>query len=111
MGFGEKDNDLPLHQFQSDWNKSIVTLLAKRAREPPDFFFEPDFHRNLSVVMSDGTRASKSRMSFAGTMSELRETEEARTALSSNLTQRLSMAFSPGTTPQTDKLSQPRRRS
>merc|ERR1712203_1226459 len=61
--------------------------------------------------MSDGTRATKSRMSFAGTMSELREIEEARIALSTNLTQRISMAFSPGTTPQMDKLNKPRRRS
>merc|ERR1719440_2708227 len=39
--FGSRVNDLPMLEFQSDWNKSICTLLAKRAREPPVFDYTP----------------------------------------------------------------------
>lgn len=53
--FGEADNDLPMMQMQADWNKSIGTLLAKRASQPPKFEFDPDFHRQLGLRGSDGS--------------------------------------------------------
>merc|ERR1712196_110613 len=70
MPFGEKDNDLPLDSFQRDWNKSIMTLLSKRAREPPEFVFDKFRHRKLEIVMSDGTRAVNARMTIARKVSE-----------------------------------------
>merc|ERR1719181_2684535 len=51
--FGEGENDLPMVEMQRDWNKSLGTLLWKRAHKPPDFDFHP-WHRDLSLVMSDG---------------------------------------------------------
>merc|ERR1719456_1405649 len=39
--FGARVNDLPMDSFQQDWNKSVVTLLHKRASRPPDFDFDP----------------------------------------------------------------------
>eukprot|EP00929_Paragymnodinium_shiwhaense_P042316 TRINITY_DN21913_c0_g1_i2.p1 TRINITY_DN21913_c0_g1~~TRINITY_DN21913_c0_g1_i2.p1 ORF type:complete len:594 (-),score=99.83 TRINITY_DN21913_c0_g1_i2:492-2273(-) len=55
MPFGDADNDLPMEQFQHDWNKSIGTLLAKRAQYPPVFDFQPERDRLLQLVMSDGS--------------------------------------------------------
>jgi predicted membrane chloride channel (bestrophin family) len=57
--FGAEDNDLPMLQMQVDWNKSVATLLAKRANQPPTFEFDPDLHRSLELSMSDGSRPKK----------------------------------------------------
>eukprot|EP00929_Paragymnodinium_shiwhaense_P027134 TRINITY_DN15998_c0_g2_i1.p1 TRINITY_DN15998_c0_g2~~TRINITY_DN15998_c0_g2_i1.p1 ORF type:complete len:630 (-),score=115.89 TRINITY_DN15998_c0_g2_i1:130-2019(-) len=60
MPFGDADNDLPMEQFQSDWNKSIGALLHRRAQMPPHFTFDPERDVMLPVVMSDGSRAKDS---------------------------------------------------
>lgn len=62
--FGEGDNDLPMQQFQRDWNKSVGTLLAKQAQHPPKFDFNPNFHRKLEIVMSDGSSSKKNRITM-----------------------------------------------
>jgi putative membrane protein len=62
--FGTDSNDLPMAQMQRDWNKSIGTLLAKRAQRPPLFEFDRTTHRRLEVAMSDGTAANKRRMTI-----------------------------------------------
>jgi len=59
--FGAEDNDLPMMQMQVDWNKSVATLLARRANQPPLFDFDPDLHRNLDVSMSDGSPAQEDK--------------------------------------------------
>jgi len=51
--FGTRVNDLPMDEMQQDWNKSICTLLDKRAQRPPKFFYEPVKHDELSIAMSD----------------------------------------------------------
>merc|ERR1719401_793697 len=53
--FGSRVNDLPMHDFQADWNKSICTLLDQRATRPPGFKFKPEVHRELYVAMSDAS--------------------------------------------------------
>merc|ERR1712232_1103207 len=53
--FGDKDNDLPMEQMQRDWNKSLTVLLLKRGHRPPTFAFDPDFHRELQLIWSDGS--------------------------------------------------------
>lgn len=55
--FGSDDNDLPMEQMQADWNKSIGTLLAKRAQQPPIFTFQPAKHRRLELAIFNGTMA------------------------------------------------------
>lgn len=50
--FGSKDNDLPMDQMQSDWNKSVATLLHKRANQPPRFDYFPEIHNQLATVKS-----------------------------------------------------------
>lgn len=57
--FGSKQNDLPMNQMQQDWNKSLTVLLDKRAHRPPDFQFNGDEHRQLNMMMSDGTQPKK----------------------------------------------------
>lgn len=57
--FGERDNDLPMLQFQKDWNKSLATLLAKRAQHPPIFNFDVLHHRKIGLIMSDGSPIGK----------------------------------------------------
>jgi predicted membrane chloride channel (bestrophin family) len=57
--FGDDENDLPLHQMQSEWNKSIGTLLAARAQQPPEFEYDETVHRNLEMTMSDGSKGRK----------------------------------------------------
>merc|ERR1719310_1890861 len=52
--FGTRINDLPMKEFQTDWNKSISTLLQRRAREPPHFAFEREKHEDIAIAMSDG---------------------------------------------------------
>lgn len=64
--FGSDANDLPMSLMQRDWNKSLGTLLAKRAQRPPSFDFDVHQHRKLEVAMSDGTTDSvKRRMTIA----------------------------------------------
>jgi len=53
--FGSKANDLPMDRMMQDWNKSICTLLAKKAHRPPDFAYDPAVHEDLIVVMSDAS--------------------------------------------------------
>jgi len=60
--FGKEANDLPMDQMQSDWNKSVGTLLANRAQYPPTFQFDAQMHRRLNLRMSDGSQSLKKRM-------------------------------------------------
>lgn len=53
--FGTRVNDLPMNEFQQDWNKSLCTLLDKRASRPPKFTYEPHLHDDLAVAMSDAS--------------------------------------------------------
>mmetsp|Transcript_28371 Transcript_28371/g.52028 ORF Transcript_28371/g.52028 Transcript_28371/m.52028 type:complete len:541 (-) Transcript_28371:31-1653(-) len=53
--FGSRVNDLPMEEFQQDWNNSICTLVDKRATRPPFFDYEPDFHDGLLMAMSDAS--------------------------------------------------------
>jgi len=57
--FGERDNDLPMLQFQRDWNKSLGTLLHEKAQRPPTFEFKGPFHRRLDLLMSDGSESKR----------------------------------------------------
>lgn len=41
MPFGEDPNDLPLHEMQSDLNKSLVCLMQKSAQVCPAFRYNP----------------------------------------------------------------------
>mmetsp|Transcript_33214 Transcript_33214/g.51686 ORF Transcript_33214/g.51686 Transcript_33214/m.51686 type:complete len:624 (-) Transcript_33214:212-2083(-) len=74
--FGERDNDLPMVQFQRDWNKSIATLLHQRAQKPPRFTMA-NAHRNLELQMSDGSSSPQRRISLG---SDLLSTENASRA-------------------------------
>lgn len=60
--FGDRENDLPMQLFQRDWNKSVGTLLAKRAQHPPKFYFDPEYHRKMHLVMSDGSHTTRRRL-------------------------------------------------
>jgi len=51
--FGTRVNDLPMNEFQQDWNKSVCTLLADRATRPPMFQYDPESHDELIIAMSD----------------------------------------------------------
>eukprot|EP00927_Polykrikos_kofoidii_P031718 TRINITY_DN2721_c0_g1_i1.p1 TRINITY_DN2721_c0_g1~~TRINITY_DN2721_c0_g1_i1.p1 ORF type:complete len:540 (-),score=51.39 TRINITY_DN2721_c0_g1_i1:275-1894(-) len=53
--FGDRLNDLPMHEMQQDWNKSIYTLLDNRATRPPIFDYDPIVHDDLLMVMSDAS--------------------------------------------------------
>lgn len=53
--FGTRVNDLPMNEFQQDWNKSLCTLLNKRASRPPVFAYDPAKHESLDVAMSDAS--------------------------------------------------------
>eukprot|EP00931_Biecheleriopsis_adriatica_P053144 TRINITY_DN31075_c0_g1_i1.p1 TRINITY_DN31075_c0_g1~~TRINITY_DN31075_c0_g1_i1.p1 ORF type:complete len:549 (+),score=80.25 TRINITY_DN31075_c0_g1_i1:95-1741(+) len=53
--FGSKANDLPMEEFQLEWNHSICTLLDKRACCPPDFSYDPLVHDKMSFAMSDAS--------------------------------------------------------
>jgi hypothetical protein len=59
--FGTDANDLPMYQMQKDWNKSVGTLLTRRAQTPPEFTFQPERHRRLDIQMSDGSNPEKNR--------------------------------------------------
>lgn len=48
--FGNEDNDLPMDQMQTDWNNSVATLLIRRANQPPQFVFDPDVHRDVTIT-------------------------------------------------------------
>merc|ERR1712113_1285755 len=45
--------------MQRDWNKSLSTLLARKAQRPPEFKFVPAVHSKLRIVMSDGSNREK----------------------------------------------------
>merc|ERR1719473_386099 len=40
--FGARVNDLPMNEMQQDWNKSVITLLDKRATRPPMFKYNAE---------------------------------------------------------------------
>merc|ERR1711992_268447 len=48
-------NDLPMSDFQREWNKSICTLVDKRALSPPSFDYDPEIHEQLLIAMSDAS--------------------------------------------------------
>jgi len=50
--FGEKSVDLPMDEFQTEWNKSVKALLDIRATKPPAFDFDPNVHCDIRMVMS-----------------------------------------------------------
>merc|ERR1712217_732151 len=49
--FGTRSNDLPMVEFQRDWNKSITTLANRRAIQPPLFAHDPQMHDEFTTVM------------------------------------------------------------
>merc|ERR1712232_1300988 len=53
--FGTRINDLPMDEMQQDWNKSLLTLLDKRAVRPPNFTYNPEIHDDPDIVMSDAS--------------------------------------------------------
>merc|ERR1719443_1903402 len=53
--FGTRVNDLPMNEFMQDWNKSVCTLLSRRAREPPRFEFDAGVHPTINIAMSDAS--------------------------------------------------------
>jgi predicted membrane chloride channel (bestrophin family) len=55
--FGTRANDLPMNEIQQDWNQSIMTLLNKRGKEPPEFVFNASLEAELelNIVMSDAS--------------------------------------------------------
>jgi len=53
--FGDRANDLPMEDFQREWNNSIRTLIDKRATGPPLFEYDPATHDSFRLVMSDGS--------------------------------------------------------
>eukprot|EP00931_Biecheleriopsis_adriatica_P008811 TRINITY_DN109945_c0_g1_i1.p1 TRINITY_DN109945_c0_g1~~TRINITY_DN109945_c0_g1_i1.p1 ORF type:complete len:542 (+),score=88.65 TRINITY_DN109945_c0_g1_i1:65-1690(+) len=53
--FGSRTNDLPMIEFQQDWNNSICTLLDKKASTPPGFAYDPNFHDDMAFAMSDAS--------------------------------------------------------
>lgn len=53
--FGSAPNDLPMQQMQMDWNNSLRALMNPHAQRPPRFSFDRERHRQLTVMMSDGT--------------------------------------------------------
>lgn len=53
--FGSRINDLPMNEFQQDWNRSILTLLDRHGVDPPAFQYNPEEHDLFSIVMSDAS--------------------------------------------------------
>merc|ERR1719502_2642763 len=53
--FGSRINDLPMNEFQQDWNRSLLTLLDRHGVDPPKFQYDPQHHDDLSIVMSDAS--------------------------------------------------------
>merc|ERR1719162_1001000 len=53
--FGTRTNDLPMIEFQKDWNNSISTLIDKMATRPPVFDYNPELHAFLTIAMSDAS--------------------------------------------------------
>lgn len=76
--FGSDSNDLPMNQMQRDWNKSLGTLLAKRAQRPPKFTFDTAFHRKLEIAMSDGSSDVRRRMTIPDSAMNRETTSVAR---------------------------------
>lgn len=68
MPFGSDSNDLPMKQMQADWNKSIMTLTAKRANTPPSWAYDPS--RGFELRLSDGSVAPR-RATVTALMSKL----------------------------------------
>eukprot|EP00931_Biecheleriopsis_adriatica_P000669 TRINITY_DN10075_c2_g1_i1.p1 TRINITY_DN10075_c2_g1~~TRINITY_DN10075_c2_g1_i1.p1 ORF type:complete len:521 (-),score=51.47 TRINITY_DN10075_c2_g1_i1:158-1720(-) len=52
--FGSRDTDLPMNDFQRDWNESVMTLLDKRGSTPPVFAYDAKVHPEITLSMSDG---------------------------------------------------------
>merc|ERR1711879_9032 len=53
--FGDRVNDLLMHDMQQDWNNSICALLDKRASQPPKFNYDPTVHNDIKIAMSDAS--------------------------------------------------------
>merc|ERR1712048_1083905 len=53
--FGDRVNDLPMHDMQQEWNNSICALLDKRASQPPKFNYDPAAHNDIKIAMSDAS--------------------------------------------------------
>jgi hypothetical protein len=57
--FGDKSNDLPMVQMQREWNKSLSILMFKMGHTPPGFLFDPQVHRQMRIISSDGTESEE----------------------------------------------------
>jgi hypothetical protein len=53
--FGDRVNDLPMLEFQRDWNNSVCTLLDDMAARPPKFQYDPTMRNDIKVAMSDAS--------------------------------------------------------
>merc|ERR1712048_532089 len=53
--FGDRVNDLPMHEFQRDWNNSVCSLLDDFAQRPPQFDYDPLVHNEIKIAMSDAS--------------------------------------------------------
>eukprot|EP00927_Polykrikos_kofoidii_P069900 TRINITY_DN6561_c0_g2_i1.p1 TRINITY_DN6561_c0_g2~~TRINITY_DN6561_c0_g2_i1.p1 ORF type:complete len:563 (-),score=90.38 TRINITY_DN6561_c0_g2_i1:33-1721(-) len=51
--FGNRVNDLPMAEMQQDWNRSIYTLLDRRATRPPHFAYDAQVHDDIILQMSE----------------------------------------------------------
>jgi len=76
MPYGDQANDLPLDQMQSDWNRSLSTLLSKTAQCPPRFTFDPDYHHQLRLSTSAEVNKDISQKLYSGALISDDETME-----------------------------------
>jgi len=53
MPFGDDLNDLPLHDMQEDFNRSLKTLLVQKAQKVPHFSYNPEQHDALETKQTD----------------------------------------------------------
>merc|ERR1719197_771495 len=49
MPFGDDLNDLPVFDMQRDLNASLISLMDKRAANPPIFKYDQEIHSRLNV--------------------------------------------------------------
>merc|ERR1712039_185413 len=52
---GTRANDLPMVEFQQEWNKSITSLACRKAVQPPLFAYDPHKHSRFTIAMSDAS--------------------------------------------------------
>merc|ERR1712127_439359 len=53
--FGARENDLPMNEFQEDWNNSLITFLDRRAQRPPSYQPAAEVGKKIETVMSDAS--------------------------------------------------------